>query len=210
MKGILYTGSTSELSNADIRQMLIKHGFTMQLEERLNFDYSNLYKYCVINTKILGQTTEDEIIEISIVKVFNSKIADTYPTIVRTSKRQNSNIQETTNISSDLLQHIPCIEVVSPKILEFIGYGVAIIYNDEFLMNFLKCNNTLIKLEDILEIIRQIMPEIKDNEISNILSSMGIENSLCNSTLGKAYMIAYLYEYSKIMNRQKSQIQEIQ
>lgn len=160
----------------------------------------NITEYSVIDIETTGLTeTEDEILEISIVKVRNSKIVDAFSTLIKPSKQLSNRIQEITHISNDLLQYAPSIDAVIPKVLEFIGNDTLVSHDAEFTMKFLKCNSKSIENEviDTLELARHLFPEIKNYKLSNICNKIGIDNFKCDSTIDYCYMTMMLFEYSR-------------
>lgn len=207
-------GSKEELNNPKIQRLLIKHGYIQELlEVAPNIDnevMEEIFKtmkdnqpkdqYCIIDIETTGLSeTKDEIIEISIVKVRNSKIADTYSSLIKPSKQLNSNIQRITHISNDLLQYAPSIDTIRQKVLDFIGGDTIVSHNTKFIMKFLQYYIKPIDNEviDTLEIARQIFPEMKSHKLPNICTKIGIDNFKCNSTMDCCYMTMLLFEYSK-------------
>lgn len=160
----------------------------------------DIIEYSVIDIETTGLTeTEDEIIEIAIVKVKNGKIVDNYTTLIKPSKQLSNRIQEITHISNDILQYAPSIETVIPKVLEFIGNDIIVSHNAEFTMKYLKHNIDTIDNEviDTLELTRQLFPEIKNHKLSNVCTKIGADNFKRSSTMDYCYMTMLLFEYSK-------------
>ena len=168
------------------------------MDEELNTKDIKEYSVIDIDTSGLFET-ESEIIEIAIVKVSNSKIVDTYSTLIKPSKQLSTIIQRVTNISNNLLQYAPSIDTVSQKILEFIRSDTIVSHSARFTMKFLQhyikpIDNEVI---DTLEIARQLFPEIKKYKLSNICPEIGLDNFKCNSTMDYCYMTMLLFEYAK-------------
>lgn len=207
-------GTTEELNNPKIQRLLIKHGYIQELlEVAPNIDNEVMEEifesmkdnqpkdqYCIIDIETSGLfETESEIIEIAIVKVRNSKIVDTYSTLIKPQQKLNSFIQKTIHISNNLLQNAPSIDTVRQKVLDFIGSDTIISHNSKFTMKFLQHHIKPIDNEviDTLEIARQIFPEIKSYKFSNICHRMGIDNFKYSSTMDYCYITMLLFEYSK-------------
>lgn len=165
-----------------------------------DLDIKAIAEYSVIDIETSGLIeTEDEIIEISIVRVRDKKIADTYTTLIKPRKILGNRIQKITHISNDLLQYAPSIDEVIPKVFDFIRADTLVMHNAKFTMEFLKNNFKSIgnKPIDTLEIARQLFPEIKKYTLSNICPEIGLDNFKCNSTMDYCYMTMLLFEYAK-------------
>lgn len=163
-------------------------------------DIKAITEYSVIDIETTGLTgTEDEIIEISIIRVRDKKIADTYTTLIKPRKILGSRIQEITHISNDLLQYAPSIDEVIPKVFDFIRADSLVMHNAQFTMEFLKSNFKTIGNEpiDTLELSRQLFPELKSHKLSNLCPKIGIDNFKCNSTMDYCYTTMLLFEYEK-------------
>lgn len=178
----------------------------MKEELKLN----NITDYCTIDIETTGFFEgQNEIIEIGIVKVKDSKMIDTYTTMIKPQNALNNKIQELTNISNILLQYAPSINTVAPKILKFIGNDIIVSHNAEFTMKFLKqdigtTNNQVI---NTLDIAKQINPKNKKHKLSDLCYAIGINNFKHSSTIDCAYLTMCLFEYlKKSRNRQYIQI----
>jgi len=169
-----------------------------------DINHQSITDYSVIDIKTSGiSETEDEIIEIGAVKVKDGKIADTYTTLIKPQKELKNRTQEMTLISNDLLQYAPSIETVIPKVLDFIGEDIIVLYDVKFIEEFLKHNFETLnnKVIDMLPLTRQIFPDLNKNyKLSKVCPKMGINNFKCNSTVDYAYLVMYLYEYYKNNN----------
>lgn len=172
---------------------------------------NNIKDYCVLDIETTGLSeSQNEIIEIGVVKVKDSKIIDTYTTIIKPQKELNTNTQELTNISNVLLQYAPSIDTVAPKILKFIGNDIIVSHNAEFTMKFLKqdirtINNQVINTIDIA---KQINSKNKKHKLSDLCYAIGINNFKQSSTIDCAYLTMCLFEYSKkLRNRQNTIIE---
>lgn len=204
MIDIYYIGTSNEVNKAEVKQLLIKYGYEEELKKKLSLSYSNLYSYCTIDIETSGlSATDDEIIEISIVKVRNSKIIDTYSTLIKPSRQLSTNIQKITNISNEVLQYAEDISTILPQAIKFIGNDIIVCHNAKFIMDFLQynCNNLGIKLEneviDTITIAYKLFPDLKNRKLSTICERMGLTNITPTGTLHEAYIVMYLYEYSR-------------
>lgn len=179
----------------------------MKEELQLN----NITDYCVVDIETTGlYESQNEIIEIGAVKIKDSKIVDTYTTIIKPRKELNTNVQELTNISNALLQYAPSIDTVAPQVLKFIGNSIIVSHNAEFTMKFLKQNigTTNNQVVNILDIAKQINPKSKKHKLSDLCYAIGINNFKQSSTIDCAYLTMCLFEYSKkLRNRQNTIIE---
>lgn len=174
------------------------------MDEDINHQAITDYSVIEIETSGLSET-ENEIIEIGAVKVKDGTIADTYTTIIRPIARPTNRIQEITHISDTLLKYAPSIDTVIPKLLEFIGDDIIVVYNANFTMKFLRNNVETInnKVIDTIPLAKQLFPELRNHKLSNVLPQIGITNFKYNATVDYAYLVMCLYEYYK--NNERNQ-----
>lgn len=165
-------------------------------------------EYCTLNIETSGlfETIGSEIILISIVKVRNSKIVDTFSTLIKPRRQLSANAQKITNISNEVLQYAEDISIVLPRAIKFIGNDIIVCHNSKFIMEFLQysCNALGIKLEneviDIITLANKLFPDLKKRRLSTICERMGLTNIQPTGTLQEPYIIVYLYEYYKNNN----------
>lgn len=175
------------------------------MNEELKTQAITDYSVIDIKTSRISET-EDEIIEIGAVKVKDSKIVDTYTTLIKPQKELSNRIQAMTLISNDLLQYAPSIDTVIPKILDFIEDDIIVLYDVKFIEEFLKSNFETLnnQIIDMLPLTRKIFPDLDKNyKLSKVCPKMNINNFKCNSTIDYAYLVMYLYEYYK--NNERNQ-----
>ena len=157
---------------------------------------NNITDYCVIDIETTGLLeNQNEIIEIGMVKVKDSKIIDTYTTLIKPRNELNINIQKLTNLSNELLQYAPNIEIVAPKVLKFIGNNIIVSHNAEFTMRFLKQNiaTTNNQVINTLDIAKQIYPKSKKNKLLDLCHTIGLNNFKYSSTIDSAYLTMYVF-----------------
>lgn len=171
------------------------------MDEDINHQAITDYSVIEIETSGISET-EDEIIEIAIIRVRDKKIVDTYTTLIKPRKILGKRIQEITHISKDLLQYAPSIEEVIPKVFDFIKADILVMHNAKFIMSFLKNNFKTIGNEpiDTIPLAKQLFPEMRNHKLSNVLPQIGITNFKCNATVDYAYLVMCLYEYYKNNN----------
>lgn len=175
----------------------------------------DITEYCTLDIQTSGLfETESEIIEISIAKVRNSKIVDTYSTLIKPSKQLITNVQKITNISNEVLQYAEDISTVLPRAMRFIGNDIIICHNSKFIMNFLQynCNNLGIKLEneviDTITLGTKLFPDLKNRKLSTICERIGLTNIQLEGTMQEVYILIYIYEYYKKNNFVESEFKD--
>lgn len=210
MIGIYYIGYTFELNKPEVKELLIKYGYEKQLKERLNISYSNLYSYCTLDIETSGLfETDSEIIEIAIARVRNSKIIDTYTSIIKPQKELTTNVQTITNMSNAVLEYAEDISTVLPQAMKFIGNDIIICHNAKFIMEFLKCNceKLGIKIDneviDTITIGNSLFPDLKNKKLSTLCEKIGLPNIQTKGLMQEIYTLVYIYEYYKNNERKQ-------
>lgn len=123
--------------------------------------------FTVIDIETTGLSPEwDEIIELSAIKVSNSKIIDTYTSLVKPNDEIDAFITELSGITNEMLQDAPSISQILPAYLDFIGDDIVLGHNVNFDINFIYDNveNILSKhfsndFIDTMRFFRKLHPE---------------------------------------------------
>lgn len=175
----------------------------------------DITEYCTLDIETTGLfETESEIITISIVKVRNSKIVDTFSTLIKPSKPLSTNVQKITNISNEVLQYAEDISTVLPRAMKFIGNDIIVCHNSKFIMEFLQynCNSLGIKLEneviDTITLANNLFPDLKNRKLATICERIGLTHIQNVETIQEPYIIVYLYEYYKNNNSVESEFKD--
>ena len=150
----------------------------------------------------------------TIVKVRNSKIVDTFSTLIKPSKQLIVNVQKITNISNEVLQYAEDISTVLPRAMKFIGNDTIICHNAKFIMDFLQynCNNLGIKLEneviDTITLADKLFSDLKNRKLSTVCERIGLTNIQLEGTMQEVYILVYIYEYYKNNNSVESKFKD--
>ena len=154
--------------------------------------------YTVIDIETTGlDSSLDDILEISAVKVRNNTITDSFSSLVHYAEELPEFITELTGITNDMVKDAPSLDIVLNNFYNFIGNDILIGHNVNFDINFLydnlkknanKClSNDFV---DTLRLARKVIKELDHHRLSDLLSYYKIDNSNqhralddCNYTL---------------------------
>ena len=98
--------------------------------------------YTVLDLETTGLSpTEDEIIEIALLRIRNGLVTDKFETLVKPYIEIDDYITNLTGISNDMVRNAPSIVEVLPKVLSFIGNDIIVGHRSCFDVNFMydKC-----------------------------------------------------------------------
>ena len=101
--------------------------------------------YTVVDIETTGLSPQrDDIIELSALKVRDTKVVEEFSTLLKSSKGVNSFISGLTGITNSMLNNAPIIEDVLPEFLAFIGNDIILGHNVNFDMRFIKAKTQLV------------------------------------------------------------------
>ena len=93
--------------------------------------------FCVVDLETTGFSPRyDDIIEISILKIEDNAIINTFSSLIY-CKYIPENITQLTGITQEMVETAPRIEDILPKVIKFIGDSVIVGHNVSFDINFL-------------------------------------------------------------------------
>ena len=146
--------------------------------------------YCVLDLETTGFSFRTEkITEVGIMKIKNGEILDKFECFVNPEKPIPPRVVEVTNITDDMVKNAEKIDVVMPKILDFIGDSVLVAHNADFDIGFLKYNAKLLGLElnntyiDTLRLAKELFPEFKKYKLGIIADNLGIKVEVAHRAL---------------------------
>mgnify|MGYP002508908994 FL=1 len=82
----------------------------------------------------------EKITEIGVMKVKGGEVLEEFSCFVNPEKPIPQKVVEVTNITDDMVKDAETIDVVMPKLLDFLGDSVLVAHNADFDIGFLKYN----------------------------------------------------------------------
>lgn len=146
--------------------------------------------YCVFDLETTGLSFRTEkITEVGIMKIRNGEIIDQFSCFVNPEKPIPPDVVKVTNITDDMVKDSETIDLVVPKILEFIGNSILVAHNADFDIGFLKHNAEKLgfKLEntyiDTLRLAKDLFPNYKKYKLGVIAENLGIKVEVSHRAL---------------------------
>ena len=146
--------------------------------------------YCVLDLETTGLSAKTEkITEIGIMKIQNGEVVDKFCEFVNPEKPIPQRVQEVTNITDDMVKDAPTIDVLFPKVLEFIKGSVLVAHNAVFDIGFLKNVAKELGYEfdytyvDTLPLARKLYPELKKHKLGKIAEHLKIKVEVAHRAL---------------------------
>lgn len=146
--------------------------------------------YCVLDLETTGLSAKTEkITEIGIMKIQNGEVVDEFCEFVNPEKPIPKRVQEVTNITDEMVANSPTIDVLFPKVLDFIKNSVLVAHNASFDIGFLKnvAKNLGYKFDytyvDTLPLARKLYPELKKHKLGKIAEHLKIKVEVAHRAL---------------------------
>lgn len=146
--------------------------------------------YCVLDIETTGLSKQTEkITEFGIMKVKNGEVIDTFECFVNPEKSIPPEVVEVTHITDDMVKDAETIDVVMPKVLEFVGDSVIVAHNATFDVGFIKYNAEKLGLEfnntyiDTLALAKELFPDFKKYKLGIIAEKLNIEVDVAHRAL---------------------------
>ena len=146
--------------------------------------------YCVLDLETTGLSFRTEkITEIGVMKVQNGEVLDEFSCFVNPEKPIPQKVVEVTNITDEMVKDAETIDIVMPKLLDFLGDSVLVAHNADFDIGFLKynakelgyeLNNTYI---DTLRLAKDLFPDYKKYKLGIIAENLGIKVEVAHRAL---------------------------
>lgn len=146
--------------------------------------------YCVLDLETTGfSPVTEKITEIGVMKIQGGKVIDSFSCFVNPEKPIPAKVVEVTNITDDMVRDAETIEIVFPKMLEFIKDSVLVAHNAAFDMNFLKHNAKILGYDfdftyvDTLTLAQEVFPDFKTYKLGRIAKNLGITVEVAHRAL---------------------------
>ncbi len=149
--------------------------------------------YCVLDLETTGfSATNDRITEIGIMKVKNKEVIDQFSCFVNPERHIPERVSAVTNITDDMVISAETIEIVFPKVLEFLGdckNTVIVAHNANFDVGFLKQNAKRLGYNfdytylDTLSLAKDLFPNYKKYKLGKIAENLGIKVEVAHRAL---------------------------
>ena len=146
--------------------------------------------YCVLDLETTGFSPKTEkITEIGIMKIKNGEVIEEFCEFVNPEKPIPQRVVEVTHITDDMVKDAPTIEVMFPKVLEFIKGSVLVAHNASFDMGFLKYVAKELGYEfdftyvDTLPLARKLFPELTKHKLGKIAEHLKIKVEVAHRAL---------------------------
>ncbi|MDE7436443.1 MAG: topoisomerase DNA-binding C4 zinc finger domain-containing protein [Lachnospiraceae bacterium] len=159
--------------------------------------------YVVFDLETTGFRFEsDEIIEISAVKVQDSRIVDTYSTLVKPSIRIPASATKVNHITNDMVSGAPGIAEALEGFVDFVETGILVGHNiHNFDMNFvydaaMQVFQTGIYNDyiDTLHLAKQCLPQLKHHRLSDVAEYFDISTEGAHRALNDCIINQKCYE----------------
>nr|WP_083180133.1 PolC-type DNA polymerase III [Paenibacillus yonginensis] len=142
--------------------------------------------YIVFDIETTGlSVTQNKIIEVAAVKMFEGKEIDRYTTFVNPHVRIPYHIQQLTNINDEMVRDAPDAEPVLRKFVEFAGDSILVAHNARFDVGFINAKLKELGLKemdnpvlDTLELARMLFPSMKNHRLNTLANKykVSLEN----------------------------------
>lgn len=146
--------------------------------------------YCVLDLETTGfSATTEKITEVGIMKVKNGEVLDQFSCFVNPEKHIPQRVTEVTKITDDMVKDAETIDMVFPKILDFIKDSVLVAHNAPFDMGFLKQNAKNLGYDfdftylDTLSLAKDLFPDYKKYKLGKIAENLGIKVEVAHRAL---------------------------
>mgnify|MGYP004444263785 CR=1 FL=1 len=146
--------------------------------------------YCVLDLETTGLSAKTEkITEIGIMKIQNGEVVNEFCEFVNPEKPIPKRVQEVTNITDEMVANSPTIDVLFPKVLDFIKDSVLVAHNASFDIGFLKnvAKNLGYEFDytyvDTLPLARKLYPELKKHKLGKIAEHLKIKVEVAHRAL---------------------------
>ena len=146
--------------------------------------------YCVLDLETTGFSPKTEkITEIGIMKIKNGEVLEEFCEFVNPKKPIPERVIEVTHITDDMVKDAPTIDVIFPRVLEFIKGSVLVAHNASFDMGFLKYVAKELGYEfdftyvDTLPLARKLFSELPKHKLGKIAEHLKIKVEVAHRAL---------------------------
>jgi len=168
--------------------------------------FDSISDYIVLDLETTGiNTQEDDVIEISALKVIGGKVKEEFSTLVNPGRHIEDVIVDITGITDSMVKDSPCFEDALKDFQQFAGDMVIIGQNVKmFDLKFInrECQRFWGKVtgndyEDTLIIARIFLPGLESHGLGALSSYYGISTEGAHRSLNDCYMTYNVYEHLK-------------
>jgi len=146
--------------------------------------------YCVLDLETTGfSAVTEKITEIGVMKYKNGQVIDEFSCFVNPEKPIPQRVVEVTHITDEMVENADTIDIVFPKLLEFIKDSVLVAHNADFDIGFLKQNAKVLGYDfdftyvDTLRLARDIFPDFKKYNLGKIAENLKIKVEVAHRAL---------------------------
>lgn len=171
--------------------------------QRGNLQTTYVDSYCVFDFETTGVSTEeDEVIEISAIKVVDGEVVDTFSTLVRPERPIPAAATAVNGITNEMVAGAMNFDTAMKYFLEFVGDMVLVGHNIhafdmKFIHRFVETylekyfgNNYI----DTLRIARTYLPELSRHTLTALAEHYGINSEGAHRALTDCRMNQLIYE----------------
>lgn len=156
--------------------------------------------YTVIDVETTGLNDNDEIIEISAIRIRDNLIDDYFSSLVQPHKKISEFIENLTGITNEDLYDAPSAETVIPQALDFIGEDIVIAHNAPFDIGFIYDASMAVagvpfknNFADTLSLSRAYYPDAPDHKLGTLINYLGIDAHPSHRSLADCQATYMLY-----------------
>lgn len=166
----------------------------------------NVSDYVVFDFETTGiSDTNDDIIEISAVKVKKNKVVDTFSTLVNPQRRIPASATRVNGITDQMVANAPTLEEALPEFLKFVDGFVLVGHNiHTFDMKFLNIATddlygTMVSNDyiDTLYMARRCLPELSHHRLTDLAEYFHFSTEGAHRALNDCIMNQKCYESMK-------------
>lgn len=162
--------------------------------------------YVALDIETTGfSPSDDEIIELSAIRVHDNEVVDQFTSLVRPSQPVSERITELTGITNEMLADAPLIDQVLPAFRTFIGNYPLIGHNVNFDINFLYDNSLRLGLDavtndylDTMRLSRNLYPAEKHHRLSDLVARFGIGDSVAHRAMSDVMQTKACYDVMRV------------
>lgn len=146
--------------------------------------------YCVLDLETTGfSAVTEKITEIGVMKLQDGKVIDKFSCFVNPEKPIPDKVIEVTKITDEMVKDAETIDIVFPKLLDFINGSVLVAHNAEFDIGFLKHNAKVLGYDfdfsyiDTLSLAKDLFYDYKTYKLGRIAKNLGIKVEVAHRAL---------------------------
>ncbi len=166
--------------------------------------------YCVLDIETTGiSKLTEKITEFGIMKVKNGEIIDNFECFVNPEKPIPERVVEVTHITDDMVKNAETIDVVLPKVIEFVGDSTIVAHNASFDIGFIKENARKLGLKfdntyiDTLALAKELFPDYKKYKLGIIAENLNIKVDVAHRALADVETLVKVFNVMLKMLEEK-------